>query len=224
MATVYAGTDTYGRVKTVCGTPVVTQFAMLQFLPIYPLQSFYVTGSGVTESTNVPFVASIQLAEIHGIPLANLDRLSVFIAYMRSVFAVAVVVGFMGVLVPGVMYLTGEHLDGFALNLLRCMLAALISGIVGGTATYLIPLTTRRERDIRSYCHELLGIAIDPARLPADTATRVLQFADQDQDTVDQRRLGLIRDLIGIRVKLAADTSDRTSESTTDDILFQLRR
>jgi hypothetical protein len=34
-----SGSDTYGRVKTVGGVPVVSKFFMLQFLPLYPLQS-----------------------------------------------------------------------------------------------------------------------------------------------------------------------------------------
>jgi hypothetical protein len=44
MTTVVAGTDTYGRVKAVRGVPIVTRFATLQMLPLYPLQSFYFLG------------------------------------------------------------------------------------------------------------------------------------------------------------------------------------
>lgn len=36
MVHVVAGTDTYGRVKCVLGTPIVTKFAMFQLLPLYP--------------------------------------------------------------------------------------------------------------------------------------------------------------------------------------------
>lgn len=52
------------------------------------------------------------------------------------------------------------------LTLQRLLSGVLILGIIGGWATYLIPLTTRREYEIRSHGYELLGIAIDPARLP----------------------------------------------------------
>lgn len=223
MVTVAVGTDTFGRVKTVRGTPIVTKFATLQFLPVYPLQSFYYISSGPTESIGVPFIGSVQSAGIQGIQLANIDRTSVLIAYIRSVCATAVLLGFLGVLFPGIMYMTGEHLDDFALILLRYLSAVLIVGIVGGTATYLIPLTTRREHEIRSHCYELLGISIDPARLPINTAKAVLEFANQNHNSLDPRKLRLIRDLIDTRVKLAAGTGDLSDESTTDDILWQLQ-
>ena len=121
MVHISAGTDTYGRVKAVAGTPIVTKFAMLQLLPLYPLQSFYFTGTGPIETTGVPFLASTTSVAIKGIPLATLDVTSVVMAYARGVFGGLAIVGFM-VIVPGIMSLTGENLDDFAMTVTRGLL------------------------------------------------------------------------------------------------------
>jgi hypothetical protein len=164
MIHVSAGTDTYGRVKTVAGTPIVTKFAMLQFLPLYPLQSYYFIGTGPTETTGVPFLASMKTVAVSGIPLATVDTTSVAIAYARGVFGALAIVGFM-VIIPGIMYLSGERLDNFAMMATRALLISLIVGAVGGLLTYALLLTPRREREIRQHCGELLGVAVDPARV-----------------------------------------------------------
>jgi hypothetical protein len=98
---VVSGTDTYGRVKTVSGTPIVTKFAMLQLLPIYPIQSFYSTGSGPTETTGIPFLASTKSVPIHGFPLASLDLISVLLAYVRAACGLFLIVDF----IAGMMFL-----------------------------------------------------------------------------------------------------------------------
>ena len=140
---VTVGSDTYGRIKTVGGTPIVTKFVMLQFLPIYPLQSFYLTGLIHTERRGIPLIASSHSTVINGIPLARVDRLSVVIAYLRGIFGAMTVVGFMSI-IPLSMYFTGEHLDAFALSALRGLLTSFVVGLVGGVATYLIPRTSVR--------------------------------------------------------------------------------
>lgn len=222
MITISAGTDTYGRVKSVHGTPIVTKFAMLQFIPLFPLESIYLTGAGSVSNAVIPFVASFQSVETQGIRLANTDRTSVLMAYVRSAFASIAVLGFIGVIFPGVTYMSGTRLDEFAMSVLKCMSIALIFGVVGGATTYVIPLTTRRERRIRSSCYQVLGVAIDPAKLPAETAELVLELADELSDRLDEPRLSLIRDLICLRAKLALETSNRKYETNTDELLLKL--
>jgi hypothetical protein len=41
MIHVTVGSDTYGRVKTVGTTPIVTRVGMISSLPVFPLESFY---------------------------------------------------------------------------------------------------------------------------------------------------------------------------------------
>lgn len=178
MATIHAGTDTYGRVKSVAGTPIVTKFAMLQFFPLYPLQSFYYRGAGPSQSAGIPFFAYTRSVAINGIPLASVDATSVMIAYARGVFAALAVVGFI-VILPGILVLTGERLDPFAMVATVGLLMLLVTGIVGGLLTYLIPLTPPRERRIREYCAELLGVSADPARVPPEMSGLLVSFVNE---------------------------------------------
>lgn len=169
MTSISVGTDTYGRVKAVSGTPVVTRFAMLQFLPVYPLQSFYFVKAGPSSATKIPFLGRTYFASVVGIPLSSLDPASVAMAYVRAIFATLTICGAM-VLVPGIMYLTGERLDGLAMIMTRGLLFALIVGVVGGILSYAVPLTPYREKEIRRLCAEQLGISADPARVPSDVS------------------------------------------------------
>jgi hypothetical protein len=222
MVHVSAGTDTYGRVKTVSGTSIVTKFAMLQFLPFYPLQSFYFIGTGPTERTGVPFLASWTSVAIRGIPLATVDTTSVAIAYARGVFGALVIVGFM-VIVPGIMHLTGEHLDEFAMIATRALLISFVTGVVGGLLTYALPLTPRREREIRQYCGELLGVAADPARIESEASASLATYVDEQHQSADNSRVQLIRQLIATRAMIAQAIDSDRMETKTDELLERLR-
>ncbi len=145
MMTVSVGTDTYGRVKCVSGTPIVTKFAMLQFLPIYPLQSFYFIKARPVETTGIPFFASRSASAIQGIPLVSVDAVSVLIAYVRSMFAAMALIGCLA-FVPLYMNLTGEQLDDHAMIATRVLLIVLVVGVVGGSLTYVIPLTLKARK------------------------------------------------------------------------------
>jgi hypothetical protein len=140
--TLTAGTDTYGRVKTVDGVPIVTKFVMFQFVPIYPLQSFYFFGSSESKTSGIPLIASTHTTTFQGMALARIDRLSCLMAYTRSVFAALALFGFLAI-VPGIMYFTGEYLDSFALLVTKGLAISFVVGVLGGLTTYMIPLTTR---------------------------------------------------------------------------------
>src|SRR5690349_7327227 len=114
MVVVTAGSDTYGRVKVVAGTPIVTQFFMVQLLPVYPLRSFYFLSADHVKSSGIPGIAAVYSREFNAIPLAKIDRASVAMAYIRGLFGGMALVGFLAI-VPGIMYLTGERLDEFAM-------------------------------------------------------------------------------------------------------------
>jgi hypothetical protein len=223
MITVSAGTDTYGRVKNVSGTPIVTKFAMLQFLPIYPLRSFYFSRSGPTEIEGVPLVAGTRSTTIIGIPLASLDIASVLLAYVRGLFGAFVLVGFVVLLIPGFMYLTGEHAGGLPTNFLRGVLALFLAGALGGLLTYAIPLTTRREKDIRRYCGELLGIAADPARVTSEASAKLAGHVEALSPSGEPSRAALIRELVMTRAKIASSSDIEHIEKRTDELLDQLR-
>ena len=222
MIHIKAGTDTYGRVKAVAGTAIVTKFAMLQFLPVFPLRSYYFIGKGPTTKSGVPFIASTQETSIVGLPLASIDVASVLMAYLRAVSATLALVGFLA-LVPGIMYLTGEHLDNLAMMLTKGLLASFGTSIVGGLLTYVIPLTSRRDREIRGLCAEILGVSADPARVTLEAQSLIRGAINDPRLMTDDPRTRKIRQLIATRLELASPEDALTLEDRTDDLLEQLR-
>ena len=115
-------------------TPTVTKFAMFQFLPIYPLESYYFTCTDSTEMTGVPFLASSQAVVINGVPLARVDPISVAIASVRATLAAMIVFGFMST-VPITMTFTGEHLVRVTMIMMCGLIACSIFGVIGGAIT-----------------------------------------------------------------------------------------
>lgn len=220
---IVAGTDTYGRVKTVGGTPIVTKFAMFQFLPVYPVQSFYYAGPGRTETSGIPFVASSQTVAIRGVPLARVDRLSAAMAYTRAIFGTMAVFGFMAI-VPLVMQLTGEHLDDFATSAMRVLVGCFLAGTAGGLLTYAIPLTPGRERRIRRCCGELLGMAVDPARVAADASAAIEEYAAlaAPREIPATPRFALLQQLATVRSRIARRMDVDAMEWETDQLLDRL--
>lgn len=223
MVHVSAGTDTYGRVKNVAGTPIVTKFAMLQFLPLYPLQSYYYTGAGPTKTTGVPFLASTQSTAIHGVPLATLDTASVLMAYARGIFATLAIVGFI-VIVPGIMYLTGERLDPLAIIAMQVLMTSFIVGVVGGLLTYAIPLTPRREREIRQHCAELLNVGADPACVPPELSAAFAEYVTRTYRKAEDPRTRFLGELVLTRDIIAQGHDATRLEIKTDELLDQLRQ
>ena len=73
-------------------------------------------------------------------------------------------------------------------------------------------------------CQELLGVAIDPARVSLETARLITEFVDEVAGSVDDGKGELICDLVLARTRLADGTDSTLSESATDDILTQLHR
>lgn len=217
------GTDTYGRVKTVGGTPIVTRFAMLQAMPIYPLQSFYYARAGRTETLGIPLLASYQAVKVHGIPLARVDRLSVAMAYTRGILGAMTVIGFLAV-IPILMRLTGARLDAFAMTAMRVLIACFTIGAVGGLLTYTIPLASKRERRIRRCCGELLGICADPARvtLAASVAIEAQAALAASPGDLDSPRCALLQQLVTVRSRVARSVDLDLMEQETDRLLDQL--
>lgn len=222
MIHIHAGTDTYGRVKAVAGTAIVTKFAMFQFLPIFPIRSFYFVGKGPTTKAGVPFLASTQTTSIAGLPLASVDLTSVVMAYLRGLFGALAIIGCMA-MVPGIMELTGEHLDEFAMMMTIGLVVSLVVGVLGGSLTYAVPLTSRRDRDIRQFRAELLGISADPARVTPDAKALIRSWLDAAGSASDAARTRTIRRLIEVRLGLPDPENGRALEDRTDDLLEQLR-
>lgn len=221
------GSDTYGRVKGVDGTPIVTKFWMLQLLPVWPLESYYFLSAGQSESSGVPFVAGEVTAQFNGIPLARLERASVVIAYLRAVFGTLFVFGFL-VIVPGFSILSGERLDDLAMTFVRILIACAVTGAVGGLLTYLVPLTSRREKEIRRHCGRLLGVSVDPAVVMSEVAGEIaksveeLVFPFDENDTVNAEWTSL-RELVLIRCEMATAADPLRQERDTENLLERLR-
>jgi hypothetical protein len=221
MMSVTFGTDTYGRVKSVGGTPIVTKFFMLQFLPLYPVQSYYFTGVGRTDSSGVPFIAVSQEVAIDGLPLARFDVCSVAIAYVRGAFAALTLIGCISIF-PIVMYFTGSHFDNFAANATCLVVGCFVVGTVGGVLTYLVPTTPRRERRIRRSCGQVLGICVDPARVFPDTAVEIEEYTVELESESKDERSELIQQLVKCRSRIAQGIDTSKMEHQSDAILDRL--
>ena len=221
---IFAGSDTYGRVKNVGGTPVITSFAMLQFLPLYPLQSFYYLGSGKKETKGIPLLAAYESTEIHVIPLAEIDRKSVVMAYIRAVCATLAVLGFFGIIFSVIAYFGNQSPDRFALIATRILNTMFVVGVVGGLLTYLLSKASQRERTIRFTCGELLGICIDPAKVHIEMAHRFDGIATQVLGELNSNdpRLPVIQQLISARSLIAQGYEEAPLELQTDELLEQL--
>ncbi len=219
MVTVHAGTDTYGRVKSVCGMPIVTKFFMFHFLPCYPLQSYFFMGSGRTKWVGIPLIAGVFSTELVGIPLACVDKTSVAMAYGRGVCAAVLLGGVVITFVGVVSYFTGQRFDDFARTAMLVSLMAVAVGAVGGGLTYLWPLTSQREHAIRSCCAELLGIAADPARVAPEIS---VLLAEHEDGLAETPRTRLLRRLVQTRANIAQGIDTHSMELKTDELLAQL--
>jgi hypothetical protein len=197
---------------------------MFQFLPMYPLQSFYFRGTGRTEAEGIPLVAMTRFKTIVGIPLASVDKTSVLVAYARGLFAAAALLGFVILMIPAFMYLTGDRIPSDLTTFLRAVLVIFAVGIVGGLLSYCIPLTSRRERDIRRYCAKLLGVAADPARVTPEASATFAKHVEVHPATRENSRMSSIRELIMARTKIASDTDVADMEKKTDQLLNELRQ
>ena len=227
MVPVTAGSDTYGSVKKVGNTRVVTKFVMLNAVPLYPLESFYCLDAGQTTSTGVPFVFSLQNTSIIGLPLARIDRLSVVMTYVRGLCGLLVVFGSV-VIAPIVMHLTGAHLDDFAIVATVVLACIFLIGCIGGAISYLLPPgVSEREESIRLCCGRLLGIEADPAAIRSDVARELVQWcrevAEWATEEVDPSPGDtLVRKLIMARLKIAIDGPSEVHEARTDRLLERL--
>jgi hypothetical protein len=233
MAAVHAGSDTYGKVKKVGATPIVTKFAMVSAFPLYPLESFYFAGESGPEG--IPFVYTTKT--IYGLPLARVDSLSVAMAYARGIFGAFTLFGFFYFITLYIEWGDIQHRapDAFAQAMRYILLVCLCIGVSGGLLTYFLPLQiTDRERQIRLACGEILGICADPAYIREDVARSVakavsdLSWADQVDDgpangISSNACPPLVRRLVITRAKIALDEEPEALEGQTDDLLHRIQ-
>jgi hypothetical protein len=233
MVTVIAGTDTYGKIKKVGTTPIVTKFRMLWYFPIVPVASFYFAGIQHTATEGVPLGLRHETSVIHGIALARVDKFSVLIAFVRGFAVSMLLIGFLAI-VPVVMRITGEHLDEIANGIMRALLGCFAFGAALGVVSYLLPFqVSSRERAIRGHCARVLGIAADLARARQDVAARLDRALDEarfgDGGHTAQRASetsqdhGLLLILVRTRVRIALGDAPEALEHRTDELLEAIR-
>lgn len=213
--------DTFGRVKVVDGTGIVTVFTTVNLIPLYPHRSLYMKPRDPRRggSESVPVRDDGRAPQL--LPLASVDRTSAAVAYLRALFGLLAISGVL-LLVPAIQSLMGEPLDELATMLTRGLAASSAVGVVGGASTYIVPLVSDRERRIRRHCGEGLGLAVDPARLGCDRAEEVADMLPGQPDPDDSRRRRLIRDLIGTRARIARSGGAFELEAGTDRLLEEL--
>jgi hypothetical protein len=222
MYHVTVGSDTYGRVKKVGSTPIVTKFGMLSGFPVFPLESFYFAGFGETTSEGIPFLAQSHSTAIEGIPLARVDKLSVFMAYARGLFGTMTIVGFIGAFMIFMTWITGEQINDRMSTIATGVGACLGLGIVAGACTYFVPFQmTRRERNIRRLCGTILGIAADPARVRGDFARSIERSLDGGLIVAGQTEI--LSELVRTRLRIALGEARLPLEDLTDELLERVR-
>jgi hypothetical protein len=222
MFHVHIGSDAYGRVKQVGSTPIITKFFMVSMFPVVPLESFYLIRLGESTSEGVPFIAQAHWKKIKGIPLAQIDKLSVAMAYTRGVLGAVAIGGFMGTFMFFVIWMTGERLTEEQTMILGCAGACLAIGTLFGLCTYLYPFQmTRREKNIRRLCGTILGISADPARVRLDSA-KTIEHRLSSTGAVDKLPK-LVHELARTRVRIALGEPRLPLEDHTDDVLEQIR-
>ncbi len=221
MYHVHIGSDTYGRVKKVGSMPIVTKFFMVSLFPVLPLESFYLIRLGESTSEGIPFIARAHWANIKGIPLARVNKLSVVMAYARGVLGAIAIGGFMGTFTMFITWLTGEPFDDEKRLIVMCTGACLAIGTALGLGTYLFPLQmTRREKQIRRMCGTILGISADPARVRLDFAK---SMDDRLRTTAVAGKLPkLAHELARTRVRTALGEPPLPLEDHTDDLLRRI--
>jgi hypothetical protein len=238
MIWVTAGTDVYGAVRKVDKTPVVTKFAMLQLMPIYPLESFYFARMGPASHAGIPFLLGQSSQSILGLRLARIDRTSVWTAYVRGIAAAILVVGFMGTLFGLYMTMTSNinPRDPVQRNLLPVAVAVLTAAVLLGAPTYYFTyVVPDREKRIRQFCGEILGIAADPAHVELETAKELIRLAREAlartgiteptraarnlaAASADQKRLLLVLARGMIAVKGTSDALEALADSILESV------
>jgi hypothetical protein len=214
------GSDTYGRVKKVGSTPIVTRFFMFAALPVFPLESFYFIQFGATTSDGVPLIAEYRLTAIEGIPLARLDKQSVLIAYVRAVFGAMTVAGAVAMLM---VYMSGKgDLSERETEVATVVGTVLAIGTFGGLCTYILPFQmTRRERSIRRLCGTVLRIAADPARVRRDYVSVIERVLDRS--AVASGLTEMVHEPARTRLRIALGEPRLALEDHTDSLLERIR-
>lgn len=226
MTKIVAGTETYGRIKNVDGTPVVTQFAMLYWIPLWPVRSFYLSRLGETKAGGILFLASRTEREIVGVQLNRICTASVLFGYLRGLIGT---VFLLGMLFSIVSLMSGGGPRGappWIENALYLITA--VSAVLGGI-TYLIPLTSPREKMIRQHCGTILKLAIDPALIKPEDARSILaelpeiwaRCSSASSNDEEREELKMICKLIQTRCKLSGKRSAKL-ESRSDELLASL--
>ncbi|WP_149109156.1 hypothetical protein [Limnoglobus roseus] len=142
-------------------------------------------------------------------------------AYTRGVFAVLLLFGFL-VIAPGIMVLNGKNLDEFALTAVYVQLAMLVTGVLGGSLTYLFGRESPRDREIRLRCGELLGVAIDPARTTSKASKLIAGACDDAVEGEKELRTQMIRGLVLTRAMIGQKFEAEPLEAATDELLAKL--
>jgi hypothetical protein len=227
MVYVAVGTESYGRVRVVGDTAVVTQFQMLMHFPLVPIRSYYVWGPLDSEETGVPFLYSVRNIRQRGVPLTHIDFLSVVLAYTRAVLAVMILFGFIVTFTSAVASRNGRPMNDFAATATRIAQLGLVIGCVAGIASLVVPTAGRREKSIRSYCGEILEANVDPARVPPGVAKMIQEAVRQSYmphfEGEARSRRQYIQDLTLARCDVALSRNDE-AERLTDDVLQQLAK
>ncbi len=235
MIHVTVGTDVYGAVRSVERTPVVTKFAMFQFLPIYAIESYYLGRLGKESRSGVPFLAGQSERAIIGIPCDRINFLSVSVAYVRAVGAALVLASIPFLFMLVLMRLSDPtfHFDRDKQIVTTVVGSILTTGLLIALPSYLFTVIAPvRERRIRRACARVLGIAADPAHAKLEIASEMIVQADEflhKQETPDLDAVlcrpwdyGLdVLDVLLVRTRAQIQNSGKSTsnELNTDRIL-----
>jgi hypothetical protein len=235
MIHVAIGTDTYGAVRRLGRTSVVTKFFMLQALPIYPLESYYLVRLGRTFASGVPLLACETQRKIIGIRCRKINRLSVIVAYARALAAVMVIFPSIVFFMAVIMRLCDAnfHPDEFVQLIEWIAGVVLVLGLALALPTYYLTFhVPQREAGIRRACARVLGVAADPAHVHPDIVPEIGKQVDEllaqrgitDLDGILQRPHSFSRDVLDLalartRARLGLGDAPEKHEFGTDSLL-----
>lgn len=227
MDDVIGETDTFGRVSNVRGVAIVTVFWTLKGFPLDARKSFYEWNSAKINANDIRVTSAINHLAEGRLPLTSVDRTSVKIALIRAVCSLLILFGFIVTFVGLLVTNDPKPPDAFARNLLLIMQLMLLIGLSVGLLTYLVPTISKRDRLIREYCGEVLGICIDPARISARIASEIrdsfLNWDATNNDASNAEYIGCLLQLTLLRCDAQSQSSVQP-ERTTNELLDRLKQ
>ncbi|MEH2050689.1 hypothetical protein [Nostoc sp.] len=163
MVRIPIGTKTFGAIKAIESTPLITQFFMIGYVPIIPIKSFYLLHEYEVERGLLSHKQEMRI-----INLKNISFISVGFAYLRAFFIIS---AFFSI----AYLLTGQ---GSSQNILIPIALFTLSVTIIFFSYKLSQQISITEKTIRKAAYSSIGLAIDPAIIEEEIARNISHLLD----------------------------------------------